>query len=87
MKLSYVRRLGPVVRRAFELTYVQMEVPQVRKMIRYVQAAADPANEVQGGGKVPFYTVRACPGPEGKVNKCVLLATSLGAALRREAPK
>ena len=73
MKLSYVRRLGPVFRRAFELTYVQMEVPQVRKMIRYVQAAAHPANEVQGGAKCHFTQYEHVQGRKGKsTNACCL---------------
>jgi hypothetical protein len=43
-----VRRLGPVIRTTFQFIYVMMEVTQVRKTIRYVRDAAQPADGVLG---------------------------------------
>ncbi|KAH9036695.1 hypothetical protein EDB84DRAFT_1560828 [Lactarius hengduanensis] len=60
-----VRRLGPVVRAAFEFTYVQMEVAQVRKRIRYVRDAAQPADDVQRGRKRRFTQDERLQGRKG----------------------
>ena len=51
---DYVRQLRPVMQKTGQLTDVQMEVPQVWKMILYIQKAVQCADAIQGRVEPPM---------------------------------